>query len=311
MAQITEIGNKQMKMSVYVPKLMATIAAYSWLVLTCLLVLVPFLWMVSASFTEGKLLTGVSLVPSLEKLSLEHYQYLFTYSSQTAKEATSLSMKVMNSDFVSSFIRSFMIAVVTVIGQVIFSALSGYVFARFRFAGKKSILIAFLLLNLFPSFMGLIALYQMFKIFGFLNKPLALCILYIGGSIPYNTYLVRGYMRSIGKSIDEAATIDGASKMTIFWKIILPLSTPIIGFIAVNAFMGPWMDYMLPFQVLNQQNQTVAMFLYRLTDPMITLYYNPLNFMAGGLIIGIPITMIQFYTQRFIVYGMTAGAEKG
>jgi arabinogalactan oligomer/maltooligosaccharide transport system permease protein len=118
-------------------------------------------------------------------------------------------------------------------------------------------------------------------------------------------------MRSISLSIDEAAMIDGASKTQVFFKIILPLSGSIIGFVAVNAFMAPWMDYMLPNQLLDMQNQTVAIFLYRLTDPFITMYYNPLNFMAGALLLATPITLVQFYMQRFIVYGMTAGAEKG
>jgi arabinogalactan oligomer/maltooligosaccharide transport system permease protein len=189
--------------------------------------------------------------------------------------------------------------------------MTGYVFSRFRFKGKKPILISFLLLQMFPSFMGIIALFMIFRTFGWLNKPLYLVFIYAAGAIPYNTYLIRGYMRSIPMAVDEAATIDGASKTAVFFKIILPLSTPIIGFLAVNAFMAPWMDYMLPFQLLNMQNQTVAIFLYRLTDPLITVYYNPLNFMAGALVLATPITLVQFYMQRYIVYGMAAGADKG
>ncbi|MCA1950404.1 MAG: ABC transporter permease subunit [Treponema sp.] len=275
---------------------------YLWLTLTCLIILVPILWMISASLTKGKLLSGVPLIPDFSKFSLEHYEYLFTYKSQTGAQF---------SDFVSAFLRSLQIAIANTFAVVLLTTITGFVFSRFKFRGKKSILVSFLLLQMFPSFMGMIALFMIYRTFGWLNKPILLTFIYAAGAIPYNTYLIRGYMRSIPLSIDEAALIDGASKTQVFTKIILPLSTPIIGFIAVNAFMAPWMDYMLPNQLLNMQNQTVAIFLYRLTDPLITLYYNPLNFMAGALVLATPITIVQFYMQRFIVYGMAAGAEKG
>ena len=275
---------------------------YLWLTLTCLTVLVPILWMIFASLTKGKLLSGVPLLPDFSKFSLEHYEYLFTYKSQSGAQY---------SDFVAAFLRSLQIAIANTFAVILLTTVTGFVFSRFKFRGKKPILVSFLLLQMFPSFMGMIALFMIYRTFGWLNKPILLVFIYAAGAIPYNTYLIRGYMRSIPLSIDEAAIIDGASKTQIFTKIVLPLSTPIIGFIAVNAFMAPWMDYMLPNQLLNMQNQTVAIFLYRLTDPMITLYYNPLNFMAGALVLATPITLVQFYMQRFIVYGMASGAEKG
>ena len=123
--------------------------------------------------------------------------------------------------------------------------------------------------------------------------------------------MLRGYLRGIPMSIDEAATIDGATQTQIFIKLILPLSKPMIGFVAVTAFMSPWMDYMLPQQLLNMKNQTVALYLFRLNDPLTPVYYNPLNFMAGALILAIPITIVQMCMQKYIVYGMAAGAEKG
>lgn len=275
---------------------------YAYLAIVCVIVLVPLLWMVVAAFTKGKLLSGVPLVPDFSKFSFEHFEYLFTYRSQS---------NAAFPDFVAAFLRSLTVAVVNTGAVVLLTTLTGYVFSRFRFAGRKPLLISFLLLQMFPSFMGMIAIFMIFRTFGWLNQPIYLVFIYAAGAIPYNTYLVRGYMRSIPLSIDEAATIDGASKTKVFFKIMLPLAKPIIGFIAVNAFMAPWMDYMLPFQLLNMQNQTVAIFLYRLTDPLITLYYNPLNFMAGALVLAVPITLVQIWMQRFIVYGMAAGAAKG
>jgi len=291
-------GGKRLRLR----RILLAVFQYAWLLATCAIVLIPLVWMVVASLTKGKLLSGIPLIPDFSKFSLEHYAYLFTYQSMTGAPF---------SDFVAAFFRSLSVAVLNTFVVVIVTTLTGYVFSRFRFKGKKALLIAFLLLQMFPSFMSMIALFMIFRTFGWLNQPLWLVMIYAAGAIPYNTYLVRGYMGSIPRSIDEAAIIDGASKLEVFRKIMLPLAKPIIGFLAVNAFMAPWMDYMLPYQLLNMQNQTVAIFLYRLTDPFITVYYNPLNFMAGAIVLAVPITLVQFWMQKFIVYGMSAGAEKG
>ncbi|MCE5256226.1 MAG: ABC transporter permease subunit [Spirochaetaceae bacterium] len=275
---------------------------YLWLIVICVAVLIPILWMIVASFTKGKLLSGIPLIPNFKDFSLEHYQYLFSYKSQS---------NAMFSDFISAFLRTLSVAVVNMATVVLLCSMSGYVFSRFRFKGKRTLLVTFLLLQMFPSFMGMIAIFMIFRAFGWLNKPMYLVFIYAAGAVPYNTYLIRGYMRSIPMSIDEAAMIDGASRTQIYFKILMPLAKSILGFIAVNAFMSPWMDYMLPNQLLNMQNQTVAIFLYRLTDSLSTMYYNPLNFMAGALLLAIPITAVQMYMQKYIVYGMAAGAEKG
>jgi arabinogalactan oligomer / maltooligosaccharide transport system permease protein len=123
--------------------------------------------------------------------------------------------------------------------------------------------------------------------------------------------LVRGFMRNIPKSLDEAASIDGATPLQILRMILLPLIVPIIGFISISAFMAPWLDFILQFRFLQPENMTVAVWLFRTTDPFNTLFYNPLRFMAGALLIAIPIMIIQFFMQRYMVYGLTSGAEKG
>ena len=137
-----------------------------------------------------------------------------------------------------------------IIGTIIITGAS-YVFARYSFKGKKAGLLAILVLQAFPSFMGLIAMYVLFWKFGLLGKPLALSILYIGGSIPGNLWLIKGFLSQIPKDLDESAMIDGASKVKIFTYIILPLAVPILTFVAVSMFMGPWMDYMLPSYLLD------------------------------------------------------------
>lgn len=273
-----------------------------YLVITALIVLIPILWMVIASFTKGKMLTNVPLLPDLKLFSVEHYKWLFTYISESGSSIP---------DFIACFLRTLSVACVTTIAVVILTAITGYLFSRFHFAGKKHLLLTMMLLQMFPSFMGLIALFLIFRGFGWINHPIYLSFIYTAGAIPTNTFLFRGYLKGIPMSIDEAATIDGATPTQIFFKILFPLMKPMIGFTAVSAFMSPWMDFMLPQNLLDRQHETVAVFLYRITDTLQPLYYNPLHFMAGALLLSIPIMIVQMSMQKFIIYGMASGAEKG
>jgi len=278
------------------------ILAYAWLIVASLVVLVPVIWMISAAFTRGNLLTSVPLIPDPSKWSLSNFEFIFSYKSNPAQAIA---------DFPGAFLRTSQIAILNTLGVTFFSVLTGYAFARLRFKGKKAMLLTMMVLQMFPSFMGMVALFLLFRTFGILNSPNYLALIYIAGSIPYNTFLVRGFMRNIPKSLDEAAAIDGASPLQILRIILFPLIVPIIGFLAVSAFMGPWLDFILQARFLQPENITVSVWLFRTTDPFNTLFYNPLRFMAGALLIAIPIMIIQFFMQKYLVYGLTTGAEKG
>lgn len=286
----------------FVGRVVRGLLAYSWLLIMVLIVLTPVLWMISAAFTRGKTIDAVPIIPDRRLFTLEHFKYIFEY--KTVKSAAM-------ADYPAAFLRTIGLAGLNTVLVLIFSTMSGFIFSRLRFKGRKHILLGMMVLQMFPSFMGMLALFMIFRTFGWLNNTYMLAVIYSVGSIPYNTFLVRGFMRSIPRSLDEAAEIDGASKMQTLFKIILPLIVPILGFIAINAFMAPWMDYMLQSVFLQADSQTVSVWLYRTTDPFNTLHYNPLRFMAGALLVAIPIMLVQFYMQKYMVYGLTAGAEKG
>jgi len=273
--------------------------AYLWLIASMSIVIIPMAWMVLASFTKGDALTGVPLWPDPSKFSLEHYKYVFTYIGVVGNTVP---------DYIAAFLRTLTIALANLVGVVIFAVISGYTFARLRFKGKKKLLLLMMVLQMFPSFMGMLALYLLYRQFGLLHQPVLLALIYTAGSIPYNTFLVRGFMRNIPKSLDESASIDGATPLQILTKILFPLIVPIIGFIAVGAFMAPWLDYMLQSRFLN--DPTIATWLYTLVAGGNTAY-KPLHFMAGALIIAVPIMIVQFFMQKYMVYGLTSGAEKG
>lgn len=298
MSQIVGENNKKFSWL----KLFTGLVAHAWLIFMVLVCLLPVLWMVSAAFTKGADLKAVPIIPDVSKWDLSNFAFVFNHKSSTGPGLP---------DYPAAFIRTLLLALVNTVGVVLVSVIAGYVFSRLRFKGRKKMLLTMMVLQMFPSFMGMLALFFIFKQVGWLNNAMMLSVVYITGSIPYNTFLVRGFFQSIPRSLDEAAEIDGASKLQTLRIILLPLIVPIIGFIAINAFMSPWMDYMLQNVFLQADQQTVAVWLYRTTDPFDTLVYNPLRFMAGALVLAVPIMLIQMYMQRFMVHGLTAGADKG
>jgi len=272
-----------------------------YLLATAFIIIVPVLWMVSAAFSKGNTLSSVKF---LKDFSTEQFEYLFTYKTNPKSSLP---------DFINAFKNTLIISILNMIFVVFISTLNGYAVSRFRFKGKKALILSMMMLQMFPSFMSMMAYFIIFQNFGWIGQlggVFGLVLVYATGSVPINLFIVRGYLRSIPKSLDEAAYIDGASKVQLFFKIIFPLSFPIIGFVAVNAFMSPWLDYMLQGKILGSSGdwQTVAVWLYKyntLPD------YRPLLFMAGALVTAVPIVIVNFAMQKYIVYGMATGAEKG
>lgn len=165
-------------------------------------------------------------------------------------------------------------------------------------------------LSMFPSFLSMTAIYTLFLIIGLVGKPISLVLIYAAGAIPYNTWLVKGYLDGIPRAIDEAAYIDGCGKLQSFFKIILPVSKPIITYCAVSQFMLPWMDYILPNILLSKdKNKTLAVGLFT----MITGKENQnfTMFAAGAVFIAVPITIMFVIFQKYLVQGIAAGANKG
>ncbi|HCM23956.1 MAG TPA: sugar ABC transporter permease, partial [Ruminococcaceae bacterium] len=216
------------------------------LVVMALLVLIPIVWIVLSAFNPGNGLATSSLVP--KSLTLKNFSRLFT-----------------ETNYRQWFMNSLTIAVLNTIFSVALVLVTAWIMSRFKFKGKKTSLMAILLLSMFPTFLSMTALYTLFLNFGLLDKPVALTIIYVAGAIPYNVWLVKGYLDGLPKEVDEAAYIDGCSYFMTFRKIILPLSKPIITYCAVSQFMMPWMDYILPNMLLSSDtSKTLAVGLYGL-----------------------------------------------
>lgn len=271
-------------------KKLKTILVNGELLLVSLIVLIPVVWIIMSSFNKGQGLSTASFLP--KEFTLDNYINLFK-----------------KTEFAKWFMNTLKIAIINAAISVILILITAWVLSRFHFKGKRQGLLFILVLSMFPSFLSMTAIYTLFMVMGLLNKPLALVIIYTAGAIPYNVWLVKGYIDGISTSIDEAAYIDGSSKLRTFFSIILPMSKPIIVYCVVSQFMMPWMDFILPNLLLTGDNsRTVAVGLYAMiaTDQN----SNFTAFAAGAVIIAIPITVLYLLFQRFLVEGITAGASK-
>lgn len=211
--------------------------------------------------------------------------------------------------------NSIIVCVVVVFVQLLFSALAAYAFSRFRFTGRRGGLLALLLIQMFPQFLAAVALYLMFTDLGAVIPAIGLdtlagyILMMCGGSLG-QVWLIKGFFDSIPMSLDEAAMIDGASHVQVFFRIILPLVRPILAVCGLLVFVGVIGEFLMASIFLRDSgNKTLATGLYGLIDADRS---NNLGvFAAGSIMTAIPVVLLFLYLQRFIVGGITAGGVKG
>lgn len=283
-----------------VKNVLGTAFIYSELVLLSFVVVIPIIYTLGTSLSPE---AGILNTIWPDNPSLANYKFLLTGKRIIAGAEDT-------TNFVLWYKTTLRVAFFTMIGSVLFVTGTAYVFSRYQFKGKKAGLLTILVLQMFPSFLGLIALFTLFQTFGLTNNPDALVIVYVSGSIPFNIWLIKGYLQNIPKELDESAKIDGASKLQIFFQIILPLSVPIISFVAVTQFMAPWMDYILPsYLIVDEEKWTLAVGIFDFINNTSRINYPA--FAASAMIVAVPITMLYIIFQKYLIEGITAGANKG
>ena len=274
-----------------IKEVIITILLYLLLIFLSLIVLIPIIWIIGSSFNSGATLASATMFPS--NPTLRHYVALFE-----------------ETNYLRWYWNTFKIAVIHTIFSIFLSTSMGYIFSRFVFKGKKIALIGMLILQMFPSFMSMIALFVLFLNFGLQDTHLALILVYSAGQIPINTWLIKGYLTSVPKELDESAMLDGATKLQTFTRIIFPLITPIVSFVGVTAFITPWMDFIFPRLIISSsENWTLALGLFNMIVGQETNDYT--MFAAGAVLVAVPITILYVAMQKFLIEGITAGASKG
>jgi len=269
------------------------VVMYAVIAIMFVIILYPLLWAFGMSLNPSSNLYGASLIP--ENWSFVHYEWLFTNP---------------RSNYLTWYKNTLIVSLsVASLGTLLVS-FTAYAFSRYRFRGRTYGLYAFLLLQMFPVLMAMVALYILLNTIGLLDSLLGLIIIYIGGNIPMNAFLVKGYFDTLPKELDESAKMDGAGHFRIFFQILLPLAKPILAVVALFNFMNPFMDFILPRIILRSpENYTLALGLFNFVNDQFANNFT--RFAAGAILIAIPIASVYLFLQKYLISGLSAGATKG
>ncbi len=261
--------------------------------------LFPIIWIISASVDPRNSLVNQALIP--RNATLANYENLL-YSNLFP--------------FRTWMWNSLRIAVTTTLLGLLLTALAAYAFSRFRFRGRRSLLQTILLIQVFPNFLNMVALYLILQQVGqyipwlALNTHGGLILLYLGGVLGVNTWLMKGYFDSIPRDLDEAAMMDGASHWQTFWQVIMPLVRPILVVVGLLSFVGAYSEYILARIMLTTvENYTLAVGLSLFIRDQYANRWG--QFSAGALVGALPTVVIFLALQRYLVSGLTAGSVKG
>ncbi|AOZ92494.1 sugar ABC transporter permease [Paenibacillus crassostreae] len=276
-----------------IKKLFRLSISYITLIILSICAVYPVLWVIFGSVRPGKSLYSKTLIPT--QFTFDHYRELFT------------SKSYMFGDW---YMNTLKISIASMLIGVFLTLLTSYAVSRFRFRGRQTALSAVLILGMFPGFMSMIAIFLLLKEFNLLDTHLALIIVYAAGAPLMGTFVAKGFLDTIPRSLDEAARIDGASNFKIFTRIIIPLSRPMFTYMALTQFVGPWVDFIFAKMVLRSKEKwTVAVGLYEMVNTNTNSNFT--LFAAGAVLIAVPITLLFMFLQRFLVDGLTSGASKG
>ncbi|MBO5474510.1 MAG: ABC transporter permease subunit [Lachnospiraceae bacterium] len=268
-----------------------------FLLLLVVIWLVPILWLFVTSFSGYKGINTSHFFP--DTWTLDNYAQLFFRSDSIVQ-------------YNKWFMNTLIIAIFTCVISTILVLMVSYTMSKLRFPGRKQLMSFSIILNMFPGVLSMIAVYFTLKTIGLTNSHVGMVIVYSAGA-GLGFLICKGFMDTISVSLSEAARLEGASEAKIFWKIIIPLSKPIIVYTVINAFLMPWGDFVFAKLMLNSgvaTDWTVAIGLFNmLGKSMINKYFSV--FCAGGVIISIPISILFVIMQKFYVEGITGGSVKG
>ena len=272
----------------------SNIIVYIILVIITLVWLFPFFGIVLESFRVESTWQVSYLFP--KEFGLDNYIRLFT-----------------KTDFLRWFGNTAFMGVATAVLQTFFILSMSYTLSRLRFKGRKGLMNFMLILGMFPGFLTMILIYKVFSDLGLTMSmaPIGLIIVYCASS-GMGYYVSKGFFDTIPKSLDEAARVDGATRWQVFYKVIMPLSKPIVIYTILMGFMAPWGDFMLARYLIHHDSagMSVAVGMWGwLQKTLINTNYT--MFCAAGVIVAIPVTAVFLALQKYYVEGVTGGAVKG
>lgn len=282
-----------------------TVIIHVVLIVTVFIVLYPIAFTIGAAFTETNSLASTSIVPWPKEPSLYQFKRLLTPSDQIVEGTTN----VRGTNYLIWYRNTLKIAIINTILTVIVCSTTGYIFSRFKFPLRKPIMASMVVLQMFPSFIGMIATYVILWRINGLNTHWGLVIVYATGSIPYNSWLMKGYFDTVSRSIEEAARVDGASPLRTYISVILPSVRPMITFLTLMSFTGPWMDFIFPRLILRSDDKkTLAVGLFELINGRANDNFT--MFAAGALLVAIPFAILFLAGQNIMLQSFAGDSVK-
>jgi arabinogalactan oligomer/maltooligosaccharide transport system permease protein len=266
-------------------------------VATVAFALFPIVFVLSAAVSPRGTLSSTDLVPA-------------------GASAEIFSRLLADTPFPRWFLNSLLIAGLSAAAAVFVGALAAYAFSRMRFRGRRVGLLSLLLIQMFPQFLAIVTIFLMFSTItdlwpaiGF-NTPWGLMLLYLGGALGVNTWLMKGFLDTLPRELDESATMDGATHAQVFFRIILPLTAPILAVTGLLAFIGTVNEFLIANVFLTDSDaKTLAVGMYGLIAGERNSNFGV--FCAGTLLTAVPTVLVFQLLQRYIVSGLTSGAVKG
>lgn len=294
MAQTTKNKLQKSALGARASRRLGNTAAYIVLILITVIWMFPFAGIVLESFKVNTRAMDGEFWPG--KFGFDNYIRLFN-----------------ETDFLKWFTNTAIMGVATAVFQTFFVLSMSYTLSRLRFKGRKTLMNIMLILGMFPGFLTMILIYKVFSDLGLTMEmaPVGLIIVYCASS-GMGYYISKGFFDTIPTTLDEAARVDGATRLQVFYKVIMPLSGSIVIYTILMGFMAPWGDFMLASYIIheNSAGMSVAVGMYEwLSKTMVNTNYT--MFCAAGVVVAVPVTTIFLCLQKYYVEGVTGGAVKG
>ena len=269
--------------------------------------LFPIAYIISAAFSADGTLSGASLIP--RALTLDHFRTILSGTVNIAGADNEIP-------YLRWYANTLLVATATAVATVLIGALAAYAFSRFRFRGRRMGMLSLLLIQMFPQLLLVVAIYLIIlntgDVFSFigLNTLTGLTIVYLGGALGVNTWLLKGFFDTIPSELDESARVDGATPAQVFWGVILPLAAPVLAVVALFSFVATINEFVIASVLLQDRDSfTLPLGMRSFIDKQYAEQWGP--FAAGVLLAALPVTLLFAFLQRFIVSGLTQGSVKG
>ena len=270
--------------------------------------LFPVVYVISSAFNRDNTLQNASLIPV--HVTLNNFTSLL--NNHVADQSGGFS----DAPYLHWVMNSMIIAGVTALLTTMLGALAAYAFSRFRFKGRRLGMMTLLLIQMFPQFAAVAAIYllvynlgNIYSVLG-LNSVIAVIVVYLGGSMGVQAWLMKGFFDTIPTELDESARVDGATPAQIFWGVVLPLAAPVLVVVGLISFIFTLNEFVIASALLQTNKHfTLPVGLYGFINQNYGQHWGP--FAAGSLMAMIPVTALFLFLQRWIVSGLTAGSVKG